>query len=325
MSDAPAAPSWDRAWAAVQSGDLAGHADDLAASAALADLTAISGAEDSLALLPPLADAVEMAMYWQEPDPVDLALHDDGAREALRPIARVIAESAAARWWPEPAPRGDQRHVEWLDHDGPGALLSGAGEELARWRSAALAEERSAAALPADPAAPYSGHWWSAPAHARLIATSRALPGIGAVGLALVEDPHGWIEARCLPVLPRPGVRVWEISGPGQWADLVARYPLDVTRSRRHDWWRVTGWSGSWLMPDFAAVAADYDAVHLTVLGYLTTAGRALPVDGARTMLAGWDPDTTYWLSDCVEPAGPATWWRRNSDDPARWHQVPAR
>jgi len=42
--------------------------------------------------------------------------------------------------------------------------------------------------------------------------------------------------------------------------------------SRRHDWWRVTGSAGAWMIPDWVAVAADYDAVHLTVGGYLTTA-----------------------------------------------------
>jgi hypothetical protein len=63
-------------------------------------------------------------------------------------------------------------------------------------------------------------------------------------------------------------------------------------------------------------VAAHYDAVHLTVGGYLTTAGRALSVSGsAATMLAGWDPDETYWLADVLEPAGaPARWVESDSE-----------
>jgi hypothetical protein len=56
----------------------------------------------------------------------------------------------------------------------------------------------------------------------------------------------------------------------------------------------VTGWTGRWLIPDYAAVADDWDAVHLTVAGYLTTAGIAIPAGGARTMLAGWDPDASH-------------------------------
>ncbi|HEY5988736.1 MAG TPA: hypothetical protein VIV12_20500, partial [Streptosporangiaceae bacterium] len=83
----------------------------------------------------------------------------------------------------------------------------------------------------------------------------------------------------------------------------------DVSKSRRHDWWRVTGWAGSWLMPDYAAAAFDYDAIHLSVGGYLTTAGNALPVDDARCLLAGWDPDETYWLADVLAAAGPPIRW----------------
>jgi hypothetical protein len=76
----------------------------------------------------------------------------------------------------------------------------------------------------------------------------------------------GWTTAWCQPLSPRRGARVYEITGRRDWADLTARYPLEVTRSRRHDWWRVTGRAATWLIPDYAAVAADYDAIHLTVL-----------------------------------------------------------
>jgi hypothetical protein len=100
----------------------------------------------------------------------------------------------------------------------------------------------------------------------------------------------------------------------------VDRYPLDVTGSRRHDWWRVTGWAGRWLIPDYAAAAADWDAVHLSVAGYLTTAGIALPVgDGARTMLAGWDPDATGWLADVLTGTGALEDWRADDRTGSSW------
>jgi hypothetical protein len=117
-------------------------------------------------------------------------------------------------------------------------------------------------------------------------------------------------------VEPRPGARIYEICGPDQWTDLVSRYSMDVSRSRRHDWWRATGCAGTWLIPDFAAVASDYDAVHISVAGYLTTAGRALPVGDARTVLAGWHPDQTYWLTDILAVSGPATRWVAGGPEP---------
>ena len=100
--------------------------------------------------------------------------------------------------------------------------------------------------------------------------------------------------------------------------------PLDVSKSRRHDWWRVTGWAGRWLIPDYAAVAADWDAVHVTVAGYLTTAGIAIPVgDGARTMLAGWDPDATWWITDVLSFTSPPQDWRKDDQALLGWTQAP--
>jgi hypothetical protein len=53
--------------------------------------------------------------------------------------------------------------------------------------------------------------------------------------------------------------------------------------------------------------------VHLSVAGYLTTAPRALPLaaDGAATVLAGWNPDQTWWLTDIVTTT---------TSNPERWH-----
>lgn len=55
------------------------------------------------------------------------------------------------------------------------------------------------------------------------------------------------------------------------------------------------------MVPDWEQVAGQWDAVHLTTLGYLSGATRALPVDtDTATMIAGWNPDTTIWLTDTI-------------------------
>lgn len=226
---------------------------------------------------------------------------------------------------------------EWLGGADASPAFTGADAELASWRAATIADERSATERPEAPAAPWSGYWWSAPLPSRLLRTTRAIPAIGAVGLPAVEDSPGWQEARCWPVRVAPAARIYEVSGPAAWADLVRRYPLDVSRARRHDWWRTTGWAGRWLIPDFTAVVCDYDAVHVSVRAYLTTAGRALPVDEApggeraaeaaggqrageaRTVLAGWDPDQTYWLADVLASAGSPARWVESQDEPLGW------
>ena len=70
---------------------------------------------------------------------------------------------------------------------------------------------------------------------------------------------------------------------------------------------------------DYAAASRDYDAVHLTAGGYLTTAGLALPVNGARCLLAGWDPDETYWLADVLTIAGSPVRWIPDDSAPLGW------
>jgi hypothetical protein len=46
-------------------------------------------------------------------------------------------------------------------------------------------------------------------------------------------------------------------------------------------------------------------------------------VDGpARTLLGGWDPDATWWLTDVVRGIGEPTDWRRQDDEPPRWAAV---
>ena len=160
-----------------------------------------------------------------------------------------------------------------------------------------------------------SGEWWSAPPH-DLVRTTRSLGDLGPAGLWLVEDSFGPDEAMTSAVAFSSGARVLELDGPDAWVDLCRRYPLEVTATRRHDWYRTTGRDSRWLLPDWAAVALDADAVHLTVAGYLTTAGRALDVtDGVATVLAGWDPDVTVWLNDTAIERTQSARWALDADD----------
>jgi hypothetical protein len=220
--------------------------------------------------------------------------------------------------------RGRQRYAQFLgDRPFDEPNRSGSAQRVAAWRADTVRREESLRGRDTEPLGAWSGHWWSDPAMSGLPVTTRALPGLGAARLTLVEDGHGWKSARCWPLTPRAGARVYEVDGPAAWASLVTRYPLDVSRSRRHDWWRATGWTGRWLIPDYQAVAVDYDAVHVSVLGYLTTAGVAVQAgaDGeARTLLAGWDPDATWWLTDALAPAGPPENWVADDSAGNGWH-----
>lgn len=287
-----------------------GSPDSMAAAASAGDRELLAG----------FAEAVDGARYWQEPDETDVLLVRPPVHAALMPVADALSNSVAASWWASPVALDGQCFVQWTDeHKLQPPALAGASGNLDRWRAATLADERQAADRPRDPAASWSGRWWSAPVLSDLVTTTRSLPGLGAAKLMLVEDSFGWKRARVWPLKPAAGSRVYEITGPAAWTDLVARYPMDVTLSKRHDWWRTTGVDGTWLMPDWSAVASDYDAVHLTAFGYLTTAGRPLFIGSSGMVLAGWNPDETYWLADVLSLAAPFSEWQREDSHPSKW------
>ncbi|MBT2550716.1 hypothetical protein [Arthrobacter sp. ISL-65] len=291
-----------------------------------ASVTAAESASGG-ALLAGLAQAVHAARYWQQPDETDALLAQPAIRLSLEPVAHALADALAAWWGPGLLDRDQQCFVQWTDErKGQPPVPGGAARKLADWKAAALADERQAAKRPENPEANWGGWWWSTPRPSELLTTTRGLPELGAIGLLLVEDSLGWKQATVWPLVPRPDSHVYEIDGPAAWTELAARYPMDVSLAKRHDWWRTTGIAGRWLVPDWSAVAADYDGVHLTLWGYLTTAGLALaakPSAGPssavleRTVLAGWNPDETYWLNDVLTPGAAPSDWR--SQGSGRW------
>ena len=318
---------WTLAARAAQYPQDQGLSSELAG--ALRSPASVSGAESAggEALLAGLTEAVDAARYWQQPDETDALLAQPAIRWALGPVAHALANSLAAWWGPGFLDRDRQCFVQWTDERiGQPPDPRGAAIKLADWKAAALADERQSAKRPKNPAANWGGWWWSTPRPSELLTTTRSMPELGATGLLLVEDGLGWKRATVWPLVTRPDSRVYEIDGPAAWTWLAARYPMDVSLSKRHDWWRTTGIAGPWLVPDWSAVAADYDGVHLTLWGYLTTAGLALaarPSAGPsvavleRTVLAGWDPDETYWLNDVLTPGAAPSDWR--GDGSGRW------
>ena len=292
----------------------------LTAAVARSDFGALAVAREPASFLAALADAVTFAMYWQEPDDRDRRLADARVADVLWPVAEAVTRAPAAAWWSATLDRVEQHEVVFdTDRPLPDPPEDGRGA-LAAWREATLADERRAAGRPHDVRANFSGYWWSTPVFSHLRRSTRSLGAAGPVGLHLVEDEQGWRSARCWALeLPRDCV-VYEIHTAKDWGELVSRYPLSVTKARRHDWWRATGEDHAWAIPDYPAVAADYDAIHLTVGGYLSTAGRPIAAGGAHTVLAGWDPDQTWWLTDSPRRLGePVTWLDTREEEPFMW------
>lgn len=290
-----------------------------------------------------LADAVTVAAYWQPPDDEDVLISSREVVRELLPAAERLLDCAAAEWWSTPLRVEEQCLTEFLHEPTTPVAprLPDPRDKLNAWRADQLrsnadfravrdgraqrSEQRTGWSVyrepgdgPAEDYARLSGTWWSTPNRWDVPPTARELPGVGPVALWLTEDEMGWTDAHCWPVAAAAPARVYEINRPQAWADLVAQYPLDVADSRRPDWARATGRDGAWLIPDWPAVATEYDAVHLSVLGYLTTAGMPIGVGADHvTLLAGWDPDATYWLTDAPTVTGRARRWVR--DEASEW------
>jgi hypothetical protein len=277
--------------------------------------------DDLLTAMAAMADVVEETDYWGgfAADPLD----DPVAIAGLRTAAARVAASAGCQWWWSGLDRRTQRYVQWTGRNEPAPELDNATEMLHRMDVDAEEGERSMSRdrhLPAGSGV--MGPWWSHPWSSGVISTTRRLGSLGAVLLAGQEDGFGDTEAVLWPLTVASDARVFEVNGPDAWQRLVAAYPRTRTATYRHTWaW--TGWDGEWIMPHWSAVARDWDGVHLTVAGYLATAGRALPVATGRTLLGGWNPDETYWLADVLTHGGKAQAWHNDDHDrePLAWKQ----
>ncbi|WP_314326123.1 hypothetical protein [Paenarthrobacter ilicis] len=261
-----------------------------------------------------LPQAVDAARYWQQPDGVAVLADTPEVRVSSARIAEKVLQMPAAQWWLQDF-QPDQWAIDWRVPGDPTPLPRNPRQTLADWARKERSEElRAVRERPQDPHANYGGEWWSI-AHG-LVQTVPQIPE----GLSLVEDSLGWEFATTIPVSGTG--RILEIRSAEEWTDLCRAFPLEVTASRRHDWFRTTGRHGRWVIPDWEQASAQWDAVHLTVIGYLSAAGRALSVDGdTASVIAGWDPGSTIWLRDVArENEEPRQFWRSNQED--RWDLV---
>jgi hypothetical protein len=257
----------------------------------------------------PLDLSVCAAMCWQEPDGYDALAAHPAVRAALRPVAEHVAAAPSTNWWWSAPDLTDQWTVTWGEDATPfpGMPPEKRASNLRGWSAHVReGEQRDSGFLerrrPVKNAV--GGEWWSMPLWC-VPTSTRRWPG--------TEDPTGalFIEDRdeddfcATRFTPPPDARILEIAGADDWAALCRDFPLEVTWSHRREWWEVTGRdsreAGPWLIPDWPRVAERWDAVHLTVAGYLAAATRCILVrttDGAdaASVIGGWGPDVTYWL-----------------------------
>lgn len=302
------------------------------------------------------------ATYWQPPHGEDLLAADPRVRAALEPFAEEVVASRLLDTSSDPLDTSSQWALAWDDsefRDAPPAVftialgpeadysevtiddLSGVDEApgvampegLDEWLAYALTSETAyRAAFAKDAWEETSGSWWSTPPFG-LWSSTAVWPHGAPIGLDLIEDDMGLERARACRLRIRPNARICEINRPQDWAELCRRYPLDVTAQHRHDWCETTGRRGRWVIPDWSQVAEEFDGVHVSLAGYLRTAGvvidvgegslvedsPSLPTIGntdemTASLMAGWSPDTTYWLGDVITGIAEVVEWFSDED-----------
>ncbi|WP_213817085.1 hypothetical protein [Glaciihabitans sp. dw_435] len=269
-----------------------------------------------LDLLLALSETTASGMYWQEPDDRDELLARPAVKDLLLPIAMALLDNHLTDSWASGV-SDDQAFLFWRIREYPPQLkLTDIRSGVQLWQKRVIRQETESAAINRRHGRSWSGEWWSIPNPSGAPSTTGVTPE-GTLGLWLVEDSAHEDEANVQELEILRSARVFEVTGADSWADLAARYPLVVTESKRNVWRQATGHKGPWLIPDWSAVADDYDAVHVSLWGHLVTAGMPIPVPGTEsyTMLAGWTPDETYWFSDVLGPKGDIQLWERSDDE----------
>ncbi|WP_159613416.1 hypothetical protein [Glutamicibacter sp. JC586] len=261
-----------------------------------------------------LSISTDAARYWQAPDGIDSLLASKALKSQLARVAEHIVRSGLAEQWFEPVDRDTQHRVYFETpepYESPQPLWRTGIESLLAWKEHVIVTEaRSVRTSKKYSLGTFSGEWWSAPSM-YVDSTCGEFSDGQPVGLSCVEDGFGWEKATATKVdIPRSD-KVLEISSAEQWVKLCQDHGIEVTWQKRHDWYHVTGRDGAWVIPDWLAVARNYDGVHLSIGAYLALAGECLSVDTKfATIMAGWDPDKTYWFIDDLRDSEHSQNWK---------------
>ena len=138
-----------------------------------------------------------------------------------------------------------------------------------------------------------------------------------------VWRPWGQAHATLWSLDISESARVLEIVEPTDWQRLVEEHPRDVTGTHNGEWRHWSGKTGPWRLPDWECVARHYDGVHVTIGGYIATNGLALPAADGFTVLAGWVPGETLWLSDVAIRREPIGTWSGDNLASEGWEDIP--
>ena len=127
---------------------------------------------------------------------------------------------------------------------------------------------------------------------------------------SLSNSSSGWLHymrggaERRLPPYHRwhldvlPTARIYEVHGPQAWHTLCLSYPAPSCLAYQVGLPEalIRGTLNGFIEPNWQGVVQDWDGIHLSVGGLLTTERVIWGEPGAQTHLFSWDVESTMWL-----------------------------
>jgi|KBSSwiStaDraftv2_1062776.scaffolds.fasta_scaffold381297_2 hypothetical protein len=238
----------------------AGRAFLLIAARSGLDPAIIAEPQTSMEIAALALDAVSL---WRMDRAAMLGELEGADGRALEDLARVLLACPGAAWWFAPLERS---HQVWLSKDAHPPLaahLVSPGAPPSSW-------ERYAQK-------PAGGFFTST-----LIDGSSSAWTVIALGASDLADAFTSDPIACWRLAARSDARILEIDGPQAWHSLCLKYAAHGEDGRT--------------VPDWSAVARDYDAVHLTLGGLLTAEQVRIVSSVGCSEHWGWDVEQTLWL-----------------------------
>ena len=209
------------------------------------------------------------AMEWWTADRDEAVVKVLEHEERLEPLARTMLEHPATAWWFDPI---DLNNQVWISHDK-------VAPDTANWQR------------PKSPPSRWE-RYAQKPRSRQYQYTSTLIEGDTSLFVALdqgVGDLSLWSPPfQCWRLRIPPSVRVFEVHGPEDWNGLCVRYPAKGTKDGPPD--------PKWLVPDWGAAAEDWDGIHVSLGGLLTTEQVRYESTGGVSMLLFTASELTYWL-----------------------------
>lgn len=216
-------------------------------------------------------------------------------RERLEGLARAILQDPKTDWWFAPLNRQSQA---WVSGHYAKTLSSEKFVPLSPMRKSPIGDRSSQKV--------FGGGLY----------TSTLVKGASSWKALLNEDFHSIRSRKGTAPIPHyrlnacESAHIYEIRSPLDWHRLCVNYPA-ICFPNANDYGRQLdkiyplkptskGTNefklGNWLTPDWHAVSNDYDAIHLTFGGLLTSDKVRVESDEGWSMNRIWDAEQTLWF-----------------------------